>query len=78
MDPQYARSAAGQSNAIALVATAAVMLILSWSSIFLRGYVRTFLTKSFQLDDWVMLLSQVGYHAYSLSLVLKNCRDTGD
>lgn len=47
-------------NGDSLLATAAVFLALSWISVILRTYTRAVLTKSFQLDDWFMLASQVG------------------
>jgi hypothetical protein len=48
-----------ESNGHALVVTAAIFLALSWISVLLRGYVRAIMTRSFQLDDWLMLASQV-------------------
>jgi hypothetical protein len=46
-------------NGDSLLATAAVFLALSWISVILRTYTRAVLMKSFQLDDWFMLASQV-------------------
>lgn len=34
-------------------------LILSWTVVALRVYVRTILIKAFQTDDWTMLISLV-------------------
>lgn len=48
-----------QYNGCALVVTAAIFLVLTWLSVALRTYVRTFMTKAFQMDDWLMLLAQV-------------------
>ncbi|KAJ0388188.1 hypothetical protein COL922a_000819 [Colletotrichum nupharicola] len=47
-----------ESNGGALVATAVTFLILSWFSVVLRVYVRAFMTKGFQADDWLMLVAQ--------------------
>lgn len=52
-------------NGDSLLATAAVFLALSWFSVILRTYTRAILTKSFMLDDWFILGSQV-----SLELLL--------
>lgn len=49
----------GEENGNALVATAIVFLALSWFSVVLRTYTRAFLMKSFQADDWLMLIGQV-------------------
>lgn len=46
-------------NGDALVITASLFLALTWASVVLRTYVRVFLTKAYQADDWLMLLSQV-------------------
>lgn len=46
-------------NGSALVITSVTFLVLTWLSVLLRTYVRGFLTKSFQLDDWLMLVAQV-------------------
>lgn len=48
-----------ESNGGALVVTAITFLVLSWLSVILRAYVRAILTKSFQADDWLMLVAQV-------------------
>lgn len=42
--------------------TAVSFLALTYVSVGLRTYVRTFLTKGFLLDDWLMLVSQVRQH----------------
>ncbi|ROW02899.1 hypothetical protein VSDG_01695 [Cytospora chrysosperma] len=47
-----------QYNGGALVGTAVSFLALTYVSVGLRTYVRTFLTKGFLLDDWLMLVSQ--------------------
>lgn len=43
-----------------LVAVAAVFLTITSISVLLRVFVRTQITKSFQIDDWLMSISQVG------------------
>ncbi|TGJ86024.1 hypothetical protein E0Z10_g2753 [Xylaria hypoxylon] len=48
-------NASNASNGGGLLAAAIVTLIISWLSVALRTYVRAGLTKSFQVDDWVML-----------------------
>ncbi|KAF9869481.1 hypothetical protein CkaCkLH20_13078 [Colletotrichum karsti] len=58
-----------ESNGTALVATAVTFLILSWFSVILRVYVRAFMTKGFQADDWLMLVAQ-GVFTLSCSLIL--------
>ncbi|OHE91883.1 integral membrane family protein [Colletotrichum orchidophilum] len=45
-----------ESNGDALSATAITFLVLSWLSVVLRCYVRAFMTKGFQADDWLMLI----------------------
>lgn len=52
-----------ENNGSALVATAVVFLVLSWFSVGLRNYTRIFLMKSFQTDDWFMLIAQVSFPA---------------
>ncbi|KAI1075871.1 hypothetical protein F5B20DRAFT_368620 [Whalleya microplaca] len=59
-----------ESNGSALVGTCAIMLILTWLSVFLRSYVRAFLTKGFQSDDWCMLAAQANF-TISCSLILR-------
>ncbi|GAW16977.1 hypothetical protein ANO14919_064260 [Xylariales sp. No.14919] len=43
------------SNGGGLLAAAIATLIISWLSVALRTYVRAVMTRSFQMDDWVML-----------------------
>ncbi|KAK1971301.1 integral membrane family protein [Colletotrichum sublineola] len=47
-----------ESNGGALVATAVAFLVLSWFSVLLRCYVRAFMTKGFQVNDWFMVVAQ--------------------
>jgi hypothetical protein len=54
-------------NGDSLLVTAAVFLGLSWISVLLRTYTRLVVTKSFQLDDWFMLASQVRHCANASS-----------
>ncbi|POR35044.1 Uncharacterized protein TPAR_04763 [Tolypocladium paradoxum] len=42
-----------------LVGTCIALLVLSWVSVGLRMYTRAVLTKSFQADDWLMLVAQL-------------------
>ncbi|KAH9904845.1 hypothetical protein F4778DRAFT_48271 [Xylariomycetidae sp. FL2044] len=49
------------SNGGALVATCVVMLVLTYLSIFLRSYVRAYLTNGFQADDWLILAAQANF-----------------
>lgn len=42
-----------------LVAIAVIFLILTYLSTLLRFFVRIVITKSFQIDDWLMLVAQV-------------------
>ncbi|KAK8038124.1 hypothetical protein PG994_014891 [Apiospora phragmitis] len=48
-----------ENNGYALIVTAIVFLTLTWISVFLRTYVRAYMTKGFQADDWLMLIGQV-------------------
>lgn len=48
-----------ETNSAALLATVYVILPLSWLSVGLRVFTRTFLIKSFKWDDWFMLAGQV-------------------
>ncbi|KAI1503581.1 hypothetical protein F5X99DRAFT_98625 [Biscogniauxia marginata] len=50
-----------ESNGGGLVTAATMMLVLSWCSVFLRSYTRAFLTKCFQVDDWLMLTAQINF-----------------
>ncbi|OHW98098.1 integral membrane family protein [Colletotrichum incanum] len=47
-----------ESNGGALATTAIAFLVLSWFSVVLRCYVRAFMTKGFQIDDWFMVAAQ--------------------
>lgn len=49
-----------ETNGAALVGTAIVFLVLSWISVALRTYTRAVVMTGFQLDDWLMLIAQVG------------------
>lgn len=46
-------------NGNALIITAAIFLCMTYVSVGLRTYVRAYLTKCFQVDDWLMLVAQV-------------------
>jgi hypothetical protein len=46
-------------NGAQLVAVAAVFLAITSISVLLRVFVRTQITKCFQSDDWLMIISQV-------------------
>lgn len=48
-----------EDNSVALVSTVIVFMALSWLSVGLRSYTRAFVMKSYQLDDWLMLIAQV-------------------
>lgn len=48
-----------ENNSAALVSTVIFFMALSWFSVGLRTYTRAFLMKSYQLDDWLMLIGQV-------------------
>lgn len=54
-----------ETNGGKLICTASVLLSLTWISVILRGYTRAILTKSFRLDDWLMVLSQVSPPLFS-------------
>lgn len=56
-------------NGASLVAASITFLALSWISVLLRGYVRVFMTKGFQLDDWFMIIGQVCVITGRLDLV---------
>ncbi|OTB01368.1 hypothetical protein M426DRAFT_14531 [Hypoxylon sp. CI-4A] len=45
-------------------AVALTFLILTWILVPLRVYVRTVMTKSFGMDDWLMVVTQVFFTAY--------------
>ncbi|TDZ51606.1 hypothetical protein CTRI78_v007501 [Colletotrichum trifolii] len=63
-----------ESNGGALVATAVAFLVLSWLSVLLRCYVRAFMTKGFQADDWLMLVA-LAIFTLSCSFILAGVRD---
>ncbi|KAF6815821.1 integral membrane family protein [Colletotrichum sojae] len=63
-----------ESNGGALVITAITFLILSWLSVALRCYVRAFMTKGFQADDWLMLVAQAVF-TLSCSFILVGVHD---
>ena len=46
-----------------LLGSCVAILSLSWTSVFLRCYVRMFLTGGFQLDDWLMIVGMVCIYA---------------
>jgi hypothetical protein len=46
-------------NGEPLVVVAVFFLVLTYISVSLRFFVRLFITKSFQCDDWLMLASLV-------------------
>lgn len=46
-------------NGGSLIAACTVLLIMSWFAVGLRSYTRVFLMKSYQADDWLMLVAQV-------------------
>ncbi|KAL2114554.1 hypothetical protein VUR80DRAFT_4537 [Thermomyces stellatus] len=56
-------------NGASLVATSVTFLALSWISVLLRIYVRAFMTKCFQLDDWFMVVGQIVF-TLSCSFIL--------
>lgn len=47
-------------NGGSLIATCISLLITSWIAVGLRSYTRVVLMKSYQADDWLMLIAQVG------------------
>lgn len=46
-------------NGDSLVATCVTLLLTSWIAVGLRSYTRVVLMKSYQADDWLMLIAQV-------------------
>ncbi|KAJ3518194.1 hypothetical protein NM208_g14604 [Fusarium decemcellulare] len=62
-----------EENGIALVVTSIVFLALSWLSVGLRTYTRAFLMKSYQADDWLMLIAQLIFTA-SCAFILEGVR----
>ncbi|KAF5657608.1 integral membrane protein pth11 [Fusarium heterosporum] len=59
-----------EENGSALVAAACALLTLSWISVGLRTYTRTFLMQGQQLDDWLMLIAQIIF-TVSCSFILE-------
>ncbi|KFA67561.1 hypothetical protein S40285_04265 [Stachybotrys chlorohalonatus IBT 40285] len=59
-----------ETNSAALLATVYVILPLSWLSVGLRVFTRTFLIKSFKWDDWFMLAGQIVFTAFCVFLIL--------
>ena len=51
--------ASTENNGMPLAITASLFLALTWTSVFLRTYVRAFMLKGFLVDDWFMLIAQV-------------------
>ncbi|CAG8971577.1 hypothetical protein HYALB_00009226 [Hymenoscyphus albidus] len=49
------------ANQQQIIITAAVLLTQSWFALSLRMFVRLRLTKSFEIDDWLMAISQAIY-----------------
>jgi hypothetical protein len=54
-----------------LVATCISLLVLSWVAVGLRTYTRVVLMKSYQADDWLMLVAQVGLNGVGVFVFLK-------
>lgn len=52
-------TSASQYNGGALLITVVLFQVLTWLSVGLRTYVRACLTKTFQIDDWLMVVAQV-------------------
>ncbi|TQN74190.1 hypothetical protein CSHISOI_01248, partial [Colletotrichum shisoi] len=50
-----------ESNGSALVVTSITLLVFTWLSVVLRCYVRAFMTKGFQIDDWLMVVAQASF-----------------
>lgn len=46
-------------NGGSLIATCISLLVTSWIAVGLRSYTRVVLMKSYQADDWLMLVAQV-------------------
>jgi hypothetical protein len=47
-----------------LVAVSVVFLVITYISVLLRFFVRLVITKSFQLDDWLMVAAQVLFRVF--------------
>ncbi|UPK93180.1 hypothetical protein LCI18_004115 [Fusarium solani-melongenae] len=63
-----------EDNSVALVSTVIVFMALSWLSVGLRTYTRAFLMKSYQLDDWLMLIAQ-GIFTVSCAFILEGVKE---
>ncbi|KAI8659416.1 hypothetical protein NCS56_01158800 [Fusarium sp. Ph1] len=63
-----------EDNSVALVSTVIVFMALSWLSVGLRSYTRAFLMKSYQLDDWLMLIAQ-GIFTVSCAFILEGVKE---
>lgn len=63
-----------EDNSVALVSTVIVFMALSWLSVALRTYTRAFLMKSYQLDDWLMLIAQ-GIFTVSCAFILEGVKE---
>ncbi|OAA45464.1 integral membrane family protein [Metarhizium rileyi] len=50
-------------NGGSLVVACTVLLVTSWIAVGLRSYTRVFLMKSYQADDWLMLIAQLLFTA---------------
>lgn len=48
-----------KNNSSGLVGVAVSLLVLTHLCVLLRSYARAMLTKNFQMDDWLMIVSQV-------------------
>ncbi|KAF8860571.1 hypothetical protein BDZ45DRAFT_724503 [Acephala macrosclerotiorum] len=57
-------------NGNQLVTVAAIFLTLTYIAVLLRCYVRIRITNAFQLDDWLMVISQVVF-TFSCSCILR-------
>ncbi|KAI8657452.1 hypothetical protein NCS57_01123400 [Fusarium keratoplasticum] len=63
-----------EDNSAALVSTVIVFMALSWLSVGLRSYTRAFVMKSYQLDDWLMLIAQ-GIFTVSCAFILEGVKE---
>ncbi|KAM0435172.1 hypothetical protein ACHAPT_003262 [Fusarium lateritium] len=63
-----------EDNSVALVSTVIIFLALSWLSVGLRTYTRAFLMKSYQLDDWLMLIAQAIF-TVSCAFILEGVKE---
>ncbi|EEU44290.1 uncharacterized protein NECHADRAFT_48436 [Fusarium vanettenii 77-13-4] len=63
-----------EDNSVALVSTVIVFMALSWLSVGLRSYTRAFLMKSYQMDDWLMLIAQ-GIFTVSCAFILEGVKE---